>query len=144
MASASGRASGRAEADDRSAPRSRREEAEAVSRGGVGGVAKNPVTLVLIIAGGAIVIGLAALLASGTTTPAKKPGVKVEAGTLTPDEYVKRAQAEEAKGNKMHARDCWLKAAEGFESKGMSKEAEKANCEAVRLRLGMTLNDTSK
>ena len=100
--------------------------------------------MILIIAGGAIVIGLAALFASGTSAPAKKSGAKVEAGSVAPEELVKRAQAEEAKGNKMHARDCWLKAAEGFESKGMSKEAEKANCEAVRLRLGMTLNDTSR
>lgn len=93
-----------------------------------------------MIAGGLVVIGLVALVASsfGSGNPTTRQRANEE---LSPQEYVRMADEQMRMGNKMKAHEYLLKASEGWERMGQEEEARQCNMRAYSIGKNTTIND---
>jgi hypothetical protein len=104
---------------------------------------KSKATLIAIVAGGLVVIGLVALLAGTMGGGKGKARVKSD-GLRTPQEYVKLADEQLRLGNKPAAIDYLHKASEGWSEIGQDEEARRCNVRAYSIGKGATFSELDR
>lgn len=113
------------------------------ARSTAAGEEKSKATLIVMIAGGLVVIGLVALLA-GVMGSSKNTGRGKRNDGPTPQEYVRMAEEELRKGNKMNAFNLFKKASDGWSEIGQDEEARQCMMRAKSVGFSTTINDYRK